>query len=156
MKPGTKPLPTTVKEARGSFVRNPQRRNKSEPKPKAGKPKKPRTVSTDKIANQAWKTISELLEDLKILSTADASVMESFCLNESQLRAADKQMKTEDWGNRCSAAMTQWNRCMDRRLKLLAELGLTPSARTRIVATSDDDEDDPIANFFEKLGANRN
>ena len=134
---GRKPLPTAVKIQRGSFKNNPGRRNKAEPTPEVGIPKLPRILYGDKVAKAFWKATCETLHAMNVLTVADAAVIETYCLNESKLRAAIKDI--EERGdiipvNRLNPSNRIWAQCMDRRLKIQAELGLTPSSRTKLVA----------------------
>ena len=145
---GQKPLATAVKEANGTFVKNPKRRNKREPKAKPGKPKRPTSLAGDTIAIKKWNHVCKILAELNVLTKTDVEVIESYCLNESQMVASAEQMKIDGFGTRMNSSMSQWNRCMDRRIKLLAELGLTPSARSRLSAEPTDDKD-PFLEFLE-------
>lgn len=153
-KPGVKPLPTAVKDARGTFVKDPKRKNHFEPEPSAGYPKKPDTVKKDPISDAFWDRACATLDDMNVLTTADTDVLESYALNEAQLRKAYERMNAEEWKNR-SPAMVHWNKCMDRRLKLMAELGLTPSSRTRLTAAPKKKESS-VEDFIESLGAGSN
>ena len=48
-----------------------------------------------------------------------------------------------------------WHKTMDRRLKLLPELGLTASGRTRLMVVIED-ENDPLVEFFQRINGARN
>lgn len=155
---GRKPLSTALKEAKGSFKTNPGRRNQSEPQPKKARPRKPKTIKGDTVAEQWWKHTCDVLEGFDMLTVADAHIIEGYCLNESWMRRASEVVKetglTIQSGQaiKSNPAAAEWNKAMDRRLKFQAELGLTASARTRLSAIPKDKED-PISNFINNLGA---
>jgi len=149
---GRKQTATALKEQSGAFRINPNRRNKAEPKATAGTPKKPRSVSSDPVANAKWKHASQVLSDLGILTVADADQMELYCLNESLLVNCWQEIKAngiESKRGPLTAATRQWNACMDRRLKIMAELGLTTSARSRM-HTMKPEDDDPFMEYLNK------
>ena len=152
--PSSKPQATEVKRRNGTFIKNPKRENKREPKPPAGKPKMPRSIHGDKIAKEMWKRVIDMLESMHVLTTADLSICESIAINESQMRVAladineRGQIVDGEKGNRVmNPAFRAWSSAMDRRTKLLAELGLTPSARTRLVANTPAPVD-PVTEFI--------
>ena len=158
---GRKPQSTAAKEAKGSFDRHPERRNHNEPKPKEGRPERPLTIDGDEVACLKWEQVLKLLEGMHLLTTADGDLIESYCINESMLRSASESIKehgtmmVEDGKYKKNPDCVEWNKAMDRRTKLQAELGLTPSARTRLTAISKD-EDDVFAKFMEGMASARN
>jgi len=152
MKPGTKPKATALKIANGSFIKDPQRRNKFEPKAKPGTPKKPRAVSSDPVANAKWKMTVATLTDLGLLTLADGDQLETYCLNESKLVHCWQEMKTNGIKNDrgvLTAEARMWQDCRNFRLKMMAELGLTTSARTRL-HTMKPEDDDPFMEYLNK------
>jgi P27 family predicted phage terminase small subunit len=152
---GRKPTATAIKNAKGSFNRHPERRNHQEPQPKRSAPKQPASLKGDKVAQAMWRTTCKLLDDMNVLTVSDVHVIESYCLNESQMVTAQKDLKENGIGEgaRLSNAFRAWSQCMDRRIKLMGELGLTPSARTRLVAVTEK-EADPFLEFLNSASKN--
>ena len=156
---GRKPLPTATKEASGTFKHNPQRRNVHEPKPIAGIPPIPEAIADDPIASKCWTTICGTLNEMGILTLSDASVMELYCVTYSQWRTMAKAVAN---GNCTSVAPSgnvttspealQVHKYAATLLKLMTELGLTPSSRSRIHAIPPEEEEDPFKAILTRMG----
>jgi P27 family predicted phage terminase small subunit len=145
---GRKPLASAIKEASGAFAHDPQRRNKSEPKAKQGWPDMPDIIKADEIAKRKWNHVCKLLDEMNLLTTADSDLLEQYCLDYSQFRWLWEQVRegnvTElnDRGNASTKpAAVQIHKYQDRLLKRESELGLTPSARSRLHAPQANEED---------------
>lgn len=148
---GRKPKPTAVKEREGAFVKDPQRRNKREPKPRPGAPPVPPHVKVDPVATEEWANLCEWLDDMKILAQADRTLMAHYCTTYSEYLKHYKHVAkhgvsvpTAAGGVTTSPEAHQYNKLADRLIKLCAELGLTPSARSRISVAEPSKEDDPM------------
>lgn len=152
---GRKPQSTAAKEASGAFRKDPQRRNKDEPQAKRGMPEKPEHVAADPVASEQWDELCRTLGDMNIVTLADRSLLALYCSTYSQWN----QLQTEVAENGCyvvndkgnlsqSPQAIQVHRYADRLLKMMAELGLTPSARSRIKAPK---QDEPESGFSELL-----
>lgn len=155
---GRKPKPSAVKERSGALRKNPQRRNKEEPKPTLGAPRKPAMVEADQIASQEWDSLCDWLDDMGILAKADRALMISYVTTYSEwrkyfihVRDHGVSVPTATGGVTTSPETHQYNKLSDRLLKLLVELGLTPSARSRLKATEPKDDDDPFASLVGRL-----
>lgn len=147
---GRKPLASAVKEASGAFLKDPQRRNKNEPKAKRGWPDKPEMIKADAIASDCWDRVCKTLDELNILTVADAYMLEAYCIDYSQWRWLVESCKEgrviamNEKGNiSTSPEATQVHKYADRLLKRQSELGLTPSARSRL-HTPEKQEEDPF------------
>jgi P27 family predicted phage terminase small subunit len=145
---GRKPLATAVKEASGAFDKDPQRRNHNEPQAKRGWPIPPQHVLQDAIAKECWDNVCETLNELGILTTADQSVMSIYCSTYSQWLWLAEAVKD---GN-CSTVndkgfimvlpeANQVHKYADRLIRLMSELGLTPSSRSRLHVSKPKEED---------------
>lgn len=158
---GRKPKPTAVKERSGALRKNPQRRNEYEPRPTLGAPRKPSMVAADPIASNEWDSLCEWLDDMGILAKADRSLMIHYVTTYSEwrkyfviVRDYGVSVPTATGGVTTSPETHQYNKLSDRLLKLLVELGLTPSARSRLKATDVKDDDDPFASLVSRLSGN--
>ena len=151
---GRKPQSTAVQERNGALKKNPQRRNENEPPVKRGMPNVPATVKSDKFAHAQWKVVCQLLDEMGILSTSDVFLIELFCITYSEMVAMLKDRKKRGTvidGKR-NANSTDYHKHQDRLVKLMAEMGLTPSARTRLSAQSiKPDTVDPFTEFTQRI-----
>ncbi len=137
---GRKPKPRSLKIANGSAEHDPQRMNRNEPQPPSGAPPKP-AFSSD-VASRAWDDCVRWLADSQTLTTVEAGLIESYANN-----YADHERLREVWletGNYSPG----YRHAKDMNLKLLAEMGLTPSSRTRVSKIGDAPAADPAEQFF--------
>ena len=66
-----------MKLASGSLAKNPQRANPREPRPRAGKPRRPAHITG--LAATKWNQVIRVLDEMDVLSTADADLIELYC-----------------------------------------------------------------------------
>jgi P27 family predicted phage terminase small subunit len=142
---GRKPLATAVKEASGAYRKDPQRRNRLEPQAKRGWPEMPELVAADKVASEYWHRVCAILDELNILTTADVFLLEQQCLDYSQFRYLWTSVRegsvSDDDGTKTKPEAREIHKYMDRMVKRMAELGLTPSARSRLHVPQTEDKD---------------
>jgi P27 family predicted phage terminase small subunit len=145
---GRKPLSNAVKEASGAFAKDPQRRNAQEPKPKLGRPKIPEAVEADPAAKSRWHWVCDQLESMNLLAETDQGLIAGYCLDYSMMLSLWEVIKggnVSDMDEKGRAKLkpeaNQFHTYSDRILKREAELGLTPSARSRLRAPQKDEED---------------
>jgi P27 family predicted phage terminase small subunit len=135
------PLPTAVKEQRGTI--RPVRVNKDEPKPTAVRttPTAPPAIKADPKALKHWKKISRNLTSMKVLTVPDLEALALLCESLSQWETAVEAIQRE--GHVITTpngfpAPSPWigirNQASDRAMKYLIQFGLTPSARTRVAS----------------------
>ena len=144
MKRGRKPKPTHLKVVNGSAAKHPDRVNKDEPKAPADAPKMPDYL--DAMAKRAFTRKCEQLRRLGILSSVDADLIENYAVTYSQYRrllvvikqtgglTIVKREKKEVVEVKRNPAAIDLHRCRAELLKMDAEMGLTPSSRTRVHA----------------------
>ena len=158
---GRKPIATAVKEASGALKHDPQRRNRDEPVGTLGAPTKPDMVAIDTVASEKWEHLCYLLDDLGILAISDQAVMASYCTTWSEWEKTYHHVR--EHGHSCPTAAGSvttspeshaYHKLSDRLLKLCAELGLTPSSRSRIKAPGKGVEDDPLAEWMANYSRN--
>ena len=158
---GRKPLPTAVKEASGAFKKDPARRNENEPQSKAGIPPMPESLYGDEVAIRCWESVCRTLDDMGVMTLADVSVMELYCITYSQWRFLAEFVKGGNCstitknGTSTSPEANQVHKYSATLMKLMAELGLTPSSRSRIHAVAKE-EDDPFTDFLKRRMSNDN
>ena len=127
---GRKPLASAVKRMSGAFKKDPQRENKHEPKVVEGIPSKPAHISANALASGYWDHAVSQLADMKLIAKADRSVLEAFA---EAMAMRQRAFIEED--------MNAWKKAVDASVRLMAELGLTPSSRSRMVVKVPEEED---------------
>jgi P27 family predicted phage terminase small subunit len=149
MAKGRKPLSQSVKEASGSFVKHPERRNNDEPKPKLGSPDCPEAVASDPVAKARWHWVCDQLDSMKLLAVTDQGLIAGYCLDYSMMLSLWEVIKggnvsdMDDKGRtKLKPEANQFHTYSDRLLKREAELGLTPSSRSRLKAPQTEKEDE--------------
>ena len=145
---GRKPKPTAVKKLEG----NPGKRklNKKEPAPAKGMPECPEWLLPE--AKVEWERLCVKLSDMGVLTEIDTAAFAAYCQSFARWKEAQEHIDEEgsifatDKGYQ---QQTPWVGIANTNQKLMlsaaAEFGLTPSARSRIMAASGaikDDEDE--------------
>jgi len=159
---GPSPTPTKLKILRG----NPGRRrvNKAEPEPKTEIPVSPKHLQ--KEAQAEWKRISKQLSDLGLLTKVDRAGLAAYCVAwERWVHAEQRIIGFDEQGNETKEPkglvfitkngypiqnpyLNIADKAMGQMVKLLAEFGMTPSARSRIqLSSKKQDEADPFAMY---------
>lgn len=139
---GPRPMASATKETLGTFAANPQRRNHEEPQVIHDRPAASEIVQSNERALAKWNHACDLLETMKILSTADHDMLEQYCLIYARLIECEMDMASEDVllvgakGNMVrNPRLVVIAKLQDQQLKLLREMGLTPSARSALKAS---------------------
>ena len=158
---GRKRKSSAVAERDGSYNINPQRRNLSEPKPNRGFPEMPLTVSSCEVASRQWEWVCGQLDAMGILTVADLVLVELFCVTYSDFYLSWQRVRTEGTtvegqrGPVRNPVMLDYHKYKELLARLLAEMGLTPSSRTRLHANKDD-EKDPFIEYLAMVKESRN
>ena len=132
---GRKPKPTKLKIMSGEPNKN--RINDQEPEAPPGRPVMPDGL--DDVGRKAWDALCDSLDALGILSIVDHHALELYCHAYSGYRDAyDKskqfgQILVIDGKPRRNPAMTEVHQHRAEIMRMQAEFGLTPSARSRLV-----------------------
>lgn len=148
---GRKPTPTAIKELEGNPGHRPL--NKNEPKPPKKAPACPKSLCAE--AKKEWRRLCKELEQMGVLTNLDMGVFATYCdayakwkeandfLNERGLfyitpSGYPQQFPQVSIAQNYAKLM---NRCAE-------ELGLTPSARSRLVAGNGYGEQDEMAELL--------
>ena len=132
---GPKPKPTAVKRMEG----NPGKRalNEFEPEPIADDVDCPEWLDAD--ARAEWSRVYQRLVSCRILTPLDMAILADYCQSYAQMvRAETNIQKYGDIIKTPSGYVQQaphvgiYNQASKRMKQAAAELGLTPSSRTRI------------------------
>ena len=138
-------MATEVAEANGSYRKNPARRPTHTISGSDGIPVKPDFIELDETASAVWDETVGVLRECNILSETDTHLLTSYvsCYSEwkkAYLHVAKNGHENED--GKTSAQSMTFHKLADRHLKLLGELGLSPSSRARLsVATSTEEKE---------------
>ncbi len=134
---GRKPKPTAVKKLEG----NPGKRklNKNEPIPCKGVPSCPEWLLSE--AKVEWNRLAEIMDQMGVLTEVDRAAFAAYCQSYARWKEAQEHI-TSDGSTfeteRGYQQQTPWVGIANTNQKLMlqaaAEFGLTPSARSRIVA----------------------
>lgn len=143
-KPGPAPTPTHLRVVRGDRK---DRINTKEPKPKKSKPRCPAWLSDE--AKVVWKRTAKQLDGMGLLYEADQDILNAYA------NAVVNYQKATELVDRSGVLIkgrrdgvvtnpaVRVQRDAATLIRMLAgELGLTPSARTRLKAEQDDTADD--------------
>lgn len=149
--PGPQPTPTNLKLLFG----NPGKRAlpENEPMPELGIPDVPDWLSGD--GQKLWPTFATMLNDMKVLTTADQAALAILCEDFATFIALAKDIQC---GGRYQTVMTKSGDVMERKrpvvddldstirrcMSHLREFGLTPAARTKVAVTTGDDAADAL------------
>ena len=159
---GKKPIPTAIKETQGYFRKHPERRNPDEPTAERGFPDAPEHIQDDPVAFSKWEEVCNLLDEMQVLTTADKDILALFCETYSiwlkttiHLRKHGSSRLSTKGEDIPSVEAGQVHRYADRMLKILVELGLTPSSRSRVKKTQTENKDEnPFGSLISRMGGN--
>jgi P27 family predicted phage terminase small subunit len=138
---GPPPTPTNVLKRRGSWRGN---RNPHEPTPPPGKPRCPRWLSDE--AKRAWKRMIPQLDAMGILTRLDGHALARYCQLWARWRQAEEFLATNGdthlvrnadgqvAGVRAYPQVKIAAQLAEQLLRIEQQFGMTPSARTRLVA----------------------
>ena len=134
---GRKPTPTAIKELEG----NPGKRklNDKEPKPLKKAPSCPKWLENE--AKKEWRRLSKKMEMMGVLTEVDMAAFAGYCQAYARWKEAEEFItqhgtivKTPSgyWQQVPQVTISHANQKI--MLQAAAEFGLTPSARSRIIA----------------------
>lgn len=137
MKPGTKPKPTALRRLDG----NPGKRgyNPDEPQPPEGMPDCPPHLSGH--ARDEWDRLCPVLHEMGVVTVVDRAVLAAYCQAWGRWVEAEEKLKETPTLVRTPSGYVQqspWlgvaNRQSEIMGRYMAELGITPASRSRIIA----------------------
>jgi P27 family predicted phage terminase small subunit len=151
---GRKPTPSAQRRLAGNPGRRPL--NEDEPKvPAAAIDKVPRSLRGDKLAETEWRRLAPLMRRVGLLTEVDRSALVALCQQWSRYqhahRTAIKRMIVQA---RSGYSMPNpyigiANKALLHCTRLWVELGLTPSARSRVTKVPMEPPADAFAEFDE-------
>lgn len=143
-KRGPKPTPTSLLKLRGSWRGD---INKDEPVPDIGVPECPKEL--DGMAKDCWDELAPMLVGMKVLTIADGKAFELLCVTFSNWKRSEAMLQKHgdvyairDGNNQVKYLQQSPYVAMSRNFgkafkDMLCEFGLTPSARSRVIISKD-------------------
>jgi len=132
---GRKPKPTALKLLEGNPGRRPIKG--AEPRPPGALPTCPAHLGAS--AKAEWKRLARDLNGIGLLTTADRAALAVYCQSwgrwveaERKLQETPLMLKTPAGYVQISPWLTIANKERELMARYMAELGLTPSSRTRL------------------------
>lgn len=138
-RPGPKPLPTVVKLVRGNPGKRPLNENEPQPEKIRRIPQPPSALKGNKVATATWKKLARKLMDMRVLGDVDVYALEQLCSWYARWHSAEAMLQkhgdvipTSNNNLIQSPYLPIARRASEMMLKFMAELGLTPSSRSRV------------------------
>ncbi len=135
---GPRPQPTSVKLLRGNPGKRPV--NRREPMPPPAVPRCPSHLSPE--AKREWRRLAKPLLSLGLLSHLDRAALALYCQAWGRWVEAERQLSKEGMIVRSprgypiqSPYLAIANKAWQQVQQSLAEFGMSPSTRSRVVAT---------------------
>ena len=144
---GPTPKPTVIEIAEGRPGKRPL--NRDEPRPRPVTPKCPEYL--DERGRKEWRRLTPILHRMNVLTEADGIALGNLCQMYSTMVKAQEKLnqtgilyKSPSGYIMQSPLLSVVNQCVDSITRLTREFGLTPAARSRIIANAppDDGEDE--------------
>ena len=151
---GRKPLPSNVVRLRG----NPGKRrlNDAEPRPAARVPPCPACLGDE--ARKEWQRLAKELGELGLLTRLDRGLLAAYCQAHalwveavSSIERYGTMIKSPNGFPMQSPSVAVANKQVEIMVRIAAELGMTPSSRTRI-RVGDKAPADPFEAFLQGRG----
>lgn len=154
---GVKPAPTGLKILKGT---RPDRINRAEPPAPSGRPEPPEHLNGP--ARAEFARVADELAALGILSTVDRAVIAVYAVCYVRWLQARQQvaergilLATDGGGSKANPAVAAAEHAEALMLRALAELGLTPSSRSRLASGTAAPADDLGAFLGRRPGPGR-
>lgn len=156
MAKGRIPRPKVINDLKGDTHK--RRRHTVEPTPSNDRPTCPDYLG--EVAKTEWLAITEQLDQMGLLSSADASSLEMYCNAYERYRKAHDDLKkfgeytkTPNGHIQPGPWMSQLRQAEDSCRKWMIEFGLTPAARSRLAVKKEVAADNDIIKFITKKTA---
>ena len=148
---GRKPKPTAQKQLEGNPGGRPL--NKAEPKlPAEQAADVPTEIADNPVALAEWNRLAPMLTLAGVLTEADRGTLLSACQQwalylEARSKITNLVVTTKSGHPMPNPYLSVANKALAHCIKLWAELGMTPSSRSRVTAVKQIGAGDPFAEF---------
>jgi len=148
-KPGPKPIPTAIKKLKGGRAVYHRPEKPDDPSTVLYHRRPPAPKHLDKVAAAEWRRMVELLYSAKQITKLDQSCLELYCTAYSVWRKASDELQKHGLLVKApsgypiqSPYLPIVNKQQGILVKLLAEIGGTPSSRSRLPGSKEPEKDD--------------
>lgn len=138
MRPGPKPIPTSLKKLNGNPGKRPL--NDDEPQPEIGAPEPPEFLT--EAALEEWNRLIPELVELGLVSQLSRATIAAYCQAYGRWKEAEAHLAVEPYvliGEKGGSYQNPWlaiaNKAMEQMQKIAAEFGMTPSSQSRVSTT---------------------
>lgn len=154
-----KPKRQELAQIDGTHKDNPARRKAIVPV-RDKRPEPSLLVQADELSLSLWHETCDTLDFMGFLKYEDGPTIEAYILNYGLLLRCIQDLHkngdttvTRDGGTKASGAATNYGRYIQTHIRLLSELGLTPSARTKLAPpeSRSKEEQSPVGELLKKL-----
>lgn len=145
---GRKPIPTIAKRLTGNPGKHPLNEQEPQPPRSAATFAVPAEIAADAIAVAYWNELAPMLREVRQITDADRGVMVALCVHWSRYIEATQVLQQRDEHGRSRMLIKLpngmyvtnpyigiANKAFDKCMKGWVELGLTPSARVRVMVS---------------------
>ena len=155
---GRKPKPTAMKELEGNPGKHPL--NTSEPKPTKKAPACPKWLEPE--AKKEWRRLAKQMEAIGILTEVDMAAFAGYCQAYARWKEAEEFITQH--GTIVKTPSGYWQQVPQVSIaqtylkimhKFCEQFGLTPSARSRIIAEKTGENEDPMELMLIQGGGRR-
>lgn len=152
---GRKPVPTAIKNLRGTYREDRAVSNEAEFSIPKRMPSPPDEMNEDGKA--LWRSLGKRLLDAGLFTDADQVALELLCVAYGRMKEANRMVARTGTVHMSSNGnyyqnpyLSVANRSWEQVKKMLAEFGLTPAERTRVLAAinENEEEDDLVQILF--------
>lgn len=149
-----------IAQADGSWDVSPERRREIVPI-RENRPKAPEVIARDELSLNIWEDTLDKLESMGLVCEEDKFLLVAFVLNYremltcfDELQKTGQTCATPSGGTKVSGEAANWKSLLTSHLRMLSELGLTPSGRASLAppASAKKGEDDAVHDLLRRLG----
>jgi P27 family predicted phage terminase small subunit len=157
---GRKPVPTARKRLEGNPGKRALPRDEPDIPDTGDLDGVPPELAGDPVAVREWSRLAPLLRRVGVLTDADALTLVAVCQQWSRYLAADRRVRRDGMVVKVRGGFPRpnpyvqiANKALLMSVRLWTELGMTPSARTRVHRAPDTPPGDDFAEFDEPVEA---
>jgi P27 family predicted phage terminase small subunit len=157
---GQKPVPTVVRRLRGNPSKTAYNHDEPQPPRTDARLAPPSELGTDSVACAYWDELVPVLRGIRQITDVDRAALVALCVQWSRYVEATKALQQRDEQGRSKMLIKLENGIYQQHpyiaiankslllcTRLWAELGLTPSSRSRVHAAPLPADRDPFAEF---------
>lgn len=151
--PGPKPKPSALKKLQGTYRADRVVPNEARFDIPIRMPSPPEDLSVD--GAKLWRSVGKMLLNAGLYTAGDFIALELMCMAYGRMKEAERLMvddgmvlRGKDGGYYQSPYLAIVNRAWDQVRSMLAEFGMTPAERTRVMSTVDNNRETDLADVL--------